>query len=102
MIKERRFSYVAHLHASGYSNWVIASPIGASYPLFGRYGGFTVNFQMASFFKSLWGNVPKQSAGAAAVPANTRLYVIGDIHGRSDLLTQMHELIWEDMQHYPI
>jgi serine/threonine protein phosphatase 1 len=57
---------------------------------------------MTGFFKSLWGSVSKPSANAAAVPDHTRLYVVGDIHGCSDLLVQMHELIWEDLQKSPI
>src|SRR5687768_3018317 len=57
---------------------------------------------MAQFFKSLWGSLTKPSAGAAAVPDDTRLYVVGAIHGRSDLLMQMHELIWEDIRRSPM
>jgi serine/threonine protein phosphatase 1 len=57
---------------------------------------------MAEFLKSLWRSVTKPSADTAAVPDNTRLYIIGDIHGRLDLLAKMHELIWEDMQRFPI
>ncbi len=36
------------------------------------------------------------------VPAGTRVYAIGDIHGRSDLLAQMHELIARDMVVRPV
>jgi len=57
---------------------------------------------MAEFLKSLWRSVTKPSADTAAVPDNTRLYIIGDIHGRLDLLAKMHELIWQDMQKFPI
>jgi serine/threonine protein phosphatase 1 len=57
---------------------------------------------MAEFFKSLKRSITKPSANAAAVPDNTRLYIVGDIHGRLDLLAKMHELIWEDMQKFPI
>jgi serine/threonine protein phosphatase 1 len=32
----------------------------------------------------------------AAVPPGTRLYVIGDVHGRADLLGELHQLIHED------
>jgi len=34
--------------------------------------------------------------GAAAVPEGTRVYAIGDIHGRLDLLTDLHGQIQED------
>ena len=33
---------------------------------------------------------------APEAPPNTRIYAIGDIHGRVDLLRQMHQLIHED------
>src|SRR5438067_6128972 len=32
------------------------------------------------------------------LPAGTRLYVIGDIHGRSDLLDQILEVIYRDIE----
>lgn len=35
-------------------------------------------------------------------PAGTRVYAIGDIHGRSDLLAQMHELIASDIAARPV
>jgi serine/threonine protein phosphatase 1 len=37
-------------------------------------------------------------AAAPTVPANTRLYVIGDIHGRADLLEQLNARIEQDSQ----
>lgn len=37
-----------------------------------------------------------RAAPPAAVPAGTRIYAIGDIHGRSDLLDQLTALIDED------
>jgi serine/threonine protein phosphatase 1 len=49
-------------------------------------------------FKSWFGKSSRDSslsAGARA-PDGLRLYVIGDIHGRVDLLRQMHETIRED------
>jgi serine/threonine protein phosphatase 1 len=33
------------------------------------------------------------------IPAGVRLYIIGDIHGRSDLLDQMVEVIHRDIKH---
>ncbi len=39
--------------------------------------------------------VPKPS-GLATVPDGTRVYAVGDIHGRADLLRQLHELIVDD------
>ena len=35
-----------------------------------------------------------------SIPENTRLYCIGDIHGRADLLTDIHKLIIEDAENY--
>lgn len=32
----------------------------------------------------------------ACIPENTRVYVVGDIHGRADLLRRMHQLILND------
>lgn len=34
--------------------------------------------------------------GAARVPDGRRVYVVGDIHGRADLLTELHAVIRED------
>jgi serine/threonine protein phosphatase 1 len=34
----------------------------------------------------------------AAIPAGRRLYVVGDIHGRADLLNRMFDLIYQDMR----
>ncbi len=36
------------------------------------------------------------SHGAAAAPAGSRIYAIGDVHGRLDLLTRLHALIAAD------
>ncbi len=39
---------------------------------------------------------PKPS-GLATVPDGTRVYAVGDIHGRADLLRQLHDLILDDV-----
>jgi serine/threonine protein phosphatase 1 len=39
---------------------------------------------------------------AASTPADTRIYAIGDIHGRADLLTETMERINEDLWRRPI
>ena len=41
------------------------------------------------------------AASAAKAPKNQRIYAIGDIHGRADLLQQMHKQIAEDAANYP-
>jgi serine/threonine protein phosphatase 1 len=41
-----------------------------------------------------------QSARSAAVPAGRRVYAIGDIHGRSDLLDRLMGLIHRDLRSY--
>jgi serine/threonine protein phosphatase 1 len=52
--------------------------------------------------------MPRQSnaidAGAwrASTPANTRLYAVGDIHGRADLLLEMIERIDDDLRRRPV
>src|SRR5690606_2898852 len=38
------------------------------------------------------------SSAEAAAPAGMRIYAIGDIHGRFDLLTEMHERILEEIE----
>ncbi len=38
----------------------------------------------------------KRKPFQAAVPDDIRVYAIGDIHGRADLLQQMHRMILED------
>lgn len=48
-------------------------------------------------FKRLFGSAP----GRATVPAGSRVYAIGDIHGRADLLREMHELIRADAKEFP-
>ncbi|RYG61375.1 MAG: serine/threonine protein phosphatase [Alphaproteobacteria bacterium] len=47
--------------------------------------------------------LPRRPEGrriAASIPAGQRVYAIGDIHGRSDLLAEMLELIKADAQNY--
>jgi serine/threonine protein phosphatase 1 len=39
----------------------------------------------------------KRQRQQAQVPAGTRLYVVGDVHGRADLLNRMFELIYDDI-----
>lgn len=41
---------------------------------------------------------PRLTVGTARVPDGLRVYAIGDIHGRADLLRQMHRLIMTDAQ----
>lgn len=48
-------------------------------------------------FKRLFGSAP----GRATVAAGSRVYAIGDIHGRADLLREMHELIRADAKEFP-
>jgi serine/threonine protein phosphatase 1 len=38
----------------------------------------------------------QQPAAPPRVPEGTRVYAIGDVHGRADLLREMHQLIHED------
>lgn len=51
---------------------------------------------LARFFRP----VPARTA-VAAVPAGTRVYAIGDIHGRLDLLRDLHARIRGDAREYP-
>jgi serine/threonine protein phosphatase 1 len=50
---------------------------------------------LARFFRPVPAKAP-----VAAVPAGTRVYAIGDIHGRLDLLRDLHTRICEDAQEY--
>jgi len=43
-----------------------------------------------------WFSGPPGKGGAPAVPPDTCLYAVGDIHGRTDLLRALHRLIAED------
>lgn len=41
------------------------------------------------------------ATAAAAVPAGRRVYIVGDIHGRDDLVRTLHEMIVEDANARP-
>ena len=52
---------------------------------------------MAHYIKVMRRNDGRRAAAAApAVPAGSRIYAIGDVHGRLDLLTRLHALIAAD------
>lgn len=44
---------------------------------------------------------PQPQAVAPEVPPGSRIYAVGDIHGRADLLRALHRLIREDAQRHP-
>ncbi|HWK47588.1 MAG TPA: metallophosphoesterase family protein [Stellaceae bacterium] len=44
----------------------------------------------------LFGRVPTPPPAAPAVPEGTRVYAVGDIHGRGDLLESLHDKIRQD------
>src|SRR5512134_502430 len=46
-----------------------------------------------------WGGVA--ACGGARVPNGKRIYVVGDIHGRSDLLARIHDAIRIDVRERP-
>mgnify|MGYP005995537369 CR=1 FL=1 len=50
-------------------------------------------------FSRLASAVLPASRPVAQVPEGTRVYAIGDIHGRADLLDQLHEKILKDARH---
>lgn len=54
-----------------------------------------------SLLKRLWARPPRITAETASLPPGQRLYAIGDIHGRIDLLHQLHRLIREDAAQAP-
>jgi diadenosine tetraphosphatase ApaH/serine/threonine PP2A family protein phosphatase len=43
-----------------------------------------------------WFSRPRQSKARGFAPESTRLYAIGDIHGRADLLRELHDMIRAD------
>jgi len=49
----------------------------------------------------LFGNRSKPSASLPEVPEGSRIYAIGDIHGRLDLLRRLHGLIRDDAAAHP-
>jgi serine/threonine protein phosphatase 1 len=54
---------------------------------------------MINFVKYLFGN--RQPPVQPHLPDRQRLYCIGDIHGRADLLKQLHLLVQNDAEGYP-
>jgi serine/threonine protein phosphatase 1 len=54
-----------------------------------------------SFFR-LFGARRREPQTPPQVPAGTRVYAVGDIHGRSDLLDVLHALIGEDLERSPV
>jgi serine/threonine protein phosphatase 1 len=48
--------------------------------------------------KRLLGRRPRLTVDTARVPAGLRVYAIGDIHGRADLLQEIHRLIIADSE----
>jgi serine/threonine protein phosphatase 1 len=52
---------------------------------------------LARFFRS----TPEEPS-AATVPSGTRVYAIGDVHGRLDLLQDLHQQIRDHAREYPI
>ena len=47
------------------------------------------------FFRRKAKSAPR-GGGQPCTPDNTRLYAIGDIHGRADLLIELHQQIRQD------
>lgn len=45
--------------------------------------------------------VPAEERKPPSVPEGTRVYAVGDIHGRADLLKALHGMIAEDAQDFP-
>ena len=57
---------------------------------------------MFGIFRNWWSARGKSDATAPSqLPSDTRIYAIGDIHGRADLLAEMHEAIRIDLQRHP-
>ena len=57
---------------------------------------------LARYIKVMRRNDDRRDAAAApAVPAGSRIYAIGDVHGRLDLLTRLHALIAADAADMP-
>ena len=61
--------------------------------------GFRHNQQMISRLFKKFQKPPKPPV-TPHVPENHRIYSIGDIHGRADLLEQLHEKIQTDAKTY--
>ncbi len=47
------------------------------------------------------GRTPEEGAGSGWAPAGCRVYAVGDIHGRADLLRRLHEQIRDDAEDAP-
>ena len=52
--------------------------------------------EIKGMFARLFSGAAGAGAGARKVPEGTRVYVVGDIHGRADLLEKLHGQILED------
>jgi serine/threonine protein phosphatase 1 len=52
---------------------------------------------LGRFFRS-----PSAEPSTATVPRGTRVYAIGDVHGRLDLLQDLHQQIHDDAWEYPV
>jgi len=58
---------------------------------------------LARYIKVMHRNDDRLGAAAApSVPAGSRIYAIGDVHGRLDLLTRLHALIAADAADAPV
>lgn len=51
---------------------------------------------IAAMLSRLLGTAGRRDAVAPAIPPGSRVYAVGDIHGRADLLADLHQLIHED------
>ena len=56
----------------------------------------TVDAMPSRVLERIWGRKRRVTVENATVPAGVRVYAIGDIHGRVDLLERLHGLIRED------
>lgn len=56
---------------------------------------------MLGLLRKLGPEHPGPRQGVARVPEGTRFYVVGDIHGRADLLRRLHVLIDDDARGVP-
>jgi serine/threonine protein phosphatase 1 len=73
----------------------LAGPAGLTPSLLGKPLG-RVKRVFAKFFSS-----SRREKRTPKVPQGSRVYVIGDIHGRADLLEILHLLVLEDARHNP-
>jgi serine/threonine protein phosphatase 1 len=56
----------------------------------------TVDTMPSRVLERIWGRKRRVTVDNAAVPPGIRVYAIGDIHGRADLLQRLHEMISVD------